>query len=229
MNLLASVNSFNDVVEKWIEVIDDLVRQIIKSNYAVDINNLPATETTMDHKRKLKKKQLQNSSNLLPSNEKQSLLSLSEQQQQLMKISSFSTQQQQQQQQVTKARAQTELNPAAYFHASIIPNTENLTLNQMAASTITITNKSSNESATTTTTAGANTATNHISPGEPTLNRQRKISIKKIPLASLLFAYRFDFDFDFGTASTKIQKTFRDDTYLHSFGICFACFSLILY
>lgn len=197
MNLLSSVNSFTDVVEKWIEVIDDLVRQIIKSNYAVDINNLPTVETTMDHKRKLKKKQLQNSTNILPVasyqhqfNDKQSLLALSEQQQQLIKMNNnlgpLNQQLQLQTNIIFKARAQTDINPAAFFHPSSSSFTigndtlATQTLNQIAASTIMITTNDKPEyevSKITNTNCNNNlSSTNHISPGEPTLNRQRKSS-----------------------------------------------------
>ena len=55
MSLLSSVSSNSDVIDKWIEIIDDLIRQVLKSCYNIDINNLPTIETD---KRKLKKKTL---------------------------------------------------------------------------------------------------------------------------------------------------------------------------
>jgi len=56
MHLLSSFNSNLDVVDKWIEVIDDLIRQIIKAIYNIDINNLPVNESSSEQKRKLKKR-----------------------------------------------------------------------------------------------------------------------------------------------------------------------------
>lgn len=42
------------------ESIDDLIRQVIKYCYGVDINNLPINESTTDQKRKIKKKNVYN-------------------------------------------------------------------------------------------------------------------------------------------------------------------------
>jgi hypothetical protein len=64
MHLLSSFNSNLDVVDKWIEVIDDLIRQIIKAIYNIDINNLPVNESSLEQKRKLKKRIFNNNSNL---------------------------------------------------------------------------------------------------------------------------------------------------------------------
>lgn len=55
MSLMSSVSSNSDVIDKWIEVIDNLIRQVLKSCYNIDINNLPTIETD---KRKIKKKSL---------------------------------------------------------------------------------------------------------------------------------------------------------------------------
>ncbi len=60
MALMSSVSSNPDVIDKWIEVIDDLIRQVLKNSYNIDINNLPTIETD---KRKIKKKTLYPTSN----------------------------------------------------------------------------------------------------------------------------------------------------------------------
>lgn len=65
MSLLSSVSSNSDVIDKWIEIIDDLIRQVLKSCYNIDINNLPTIETD---KRKLKKKTLYPTNNDMASN-----------------------------------------------------------------------------------------------------------------------------------------------------------------
>ena len=44
MHLMSSVSSHSDVIDKWIEVIDDLIRQVLKSCYNIDMNNLPETD-----------------------------------------------------------------------------------------------------------------------------------------------------------------------------------------
>lgn len=57
MRLLSLVSSNQDVVDKWIDSIDDLIRQVLKYIYNVDINNMPVSNES-DPKRKLKKKML---------------------------------------------------------------------------------------------------------------------------------------------------------------------------
>lgn len=56
MALLSSVSSNSDVIDKWIEVIDDLIRQVFKTSYQIDINQ--TIESKLDKKGKLKKKML---------------------------------------------------------------------------------------------------------------------------------------------------------------------------
>lgn len=56
MTLLSSVSSNSDVIDKWIEVIDDLIRQVFKTSYQIDINQ--TIESKLDKKGKLKKKML---------------------------------------------------------------------------------------------------------------------------------------------------------------------------
>jgi len=48
MALLSSVSSNSDVIDKWIEVIDDLIRQVFKTSYQIDINQ--TIESKLDKK-----------------------------------------------------------------------------------------------------------------------------------------------------------------------------------
>ena len=58
MDLLSSVSSNPDVIDKWIEVIDDLIRQVFKTCYKIDINQMPTVDTSNEQKRKFKNKKL---------------------------------------------------------------------------------------------------------------------------------------------------------------------------
>ena len=55
MSLLSSVSSNGDVIDEWIEVIVDVIRQVFKTSYQIDINNMP-TDSKLDKKGKLKNK-----------------------------------------------------------------------------------------------------------------------------------------------------------------------------
>jgi hypothetical protein len=144
MSLLSSFNSNPDVVDKWLEVIDDLIRQVFKSSYNIDINNYLCLNENLDQKRKLKKKYNTNNSstttatptsisNSSPSNGKNSITSLMMQQQQ---------QQQQQQQRIVnnplKSRAKTEIYSPSVL-SSIIPQQSSAPLSP-ANSPLTIVN-----------------------------------------------------------------------------------------
>lgn len=59
LGLLSSVSSNSDIIDKWIEVIDDLIRQVFKTSYQVDIYHMPTIDNKLDKKGKLKKKMLQ--------------------------------------------------------------------------------------------------------------------------------------------------------------------------
>ena len=57
MSLLSSVSSNGDVIDEWIEVIVDVIRQVFKTSYQIDINNMP-TDSKLDKKGKLKNKEI---------------------------------------------------------------------------------------------------------------------------------------------------------------------------
>jgi hypothetical protein len=58
LKLLAGVNSNSQVVDMWCDIINDLMREVFRVSYKVDIYNLPTAET--DQKRKIRKKNLVN-------------------------------------------------------------------------------------------------------------------------------------------------------------------------
>jgi hypothetical protein len=138
MSLLSSFNSNQDVVDKWLEVIDDLIRQVFKSSYNIDINNYLCLNENLDQKRKLKKKYNVNNnsmttatptstSNSSPSNSKNSITSLIMQQQQQRVVN-----------QPLKSRAKTEIYSPSIL-SSLIPQQSSAPLSP-ANSPLTIVN-----------------------------------------------------------------------------------------
>jgi hypothetical protein len=58
MGLMSSVNMYNDVIDKWLEVIDNLIRKAIQSYYGVDVDtsDIFNNETGEKKRSKLRKK-----------------------------------------------------------------------------------------------------------------------------------------------------------------------------
>jgi hypothetical protein len=58
MGLMSSVNMYNDVIDKWIEIIDNLIKKSIQSYYGIDIDSSDIfNDDTNEKKRnKLRKK-----------------------------------------------------------------------------------------------------------------------------------------------------------------------------
>lgn len=209
MSLLSSVNSYSDVVDKWIEVIEDLMRQVLKSVYNIDINNLPIVETSHEQKRKLKKKHLtQQPNNFSPSAVTQTPITTTsgsniQQQQQAIPINAPI---------VTKSRARTEIYPPSYYPSSL-PSSSSSNNNSTANGALNLHS--------TTQQPGAAYNNNNMAPGNmavqvattsistaTTVNNSASSSNTASPVQPLLTRQ----------PSTKIQNTFRDDTYLHTLG-----------
>jgi hypothetical protein len=252
MNLLSSVSSNPDVVDKWIEVIDDLIRQVLKSCYNIDINNLPLN--AYDQKRKLKKKILYNTtttplstSSIAQSN---SSTNLTQQQQQPSgntsgsNLTSMFQQQQQKMNLFSKTRSQTHSSAETAYspiaaptnaNSSNTPAISNFISSLMNQSNVTQSSSSNNKNANNANSTSNNNNNNSSSSSSNTtlstslpLNVQtngkpeglsNSATINGSSKSSLVASNHQNQPVLNRQPSTKIQNTFRDDTYLHTLGI----------
>lgn len=114
MSLLSSVSSNADVIDEWIEVIVDVIRQVFKTSYQIDINNMP-TDSKLDKKGKLKNKKL------YPQNGTPNTGVLLNNHQQALTISSSNLTNSLTAQNMTKQRSKTEIYSPSNFNPTI-PN-----------------------------------------------------------------------------------------------------------